>query len=155
MTLNLYATQQDVLLHAQTALAPTQVYLTDYPSAEVEPFGENGVMSAYAVLRVNDALRTTTSRKGGNIGGPRYDEMYTLFDFLCVGSDGDAATLLAYGPGGVADVMQGYVPVDAGPLERAGGGQVFVVKDGTGARPSNVIARVSFRCLVNMVHDEP
>jgi hypothetical protein len=149
VTLNLYATQQSVLQHARDNLA-VSVHLTDLPAVETEPFGENGVMAPYAVLRVNDALRTTSSRKGGSVAGPRADEMYTLFDFLCVAADGDAATYLAYGPGGVADTMQGFVPVDAGPLERAGGGQVFVVHDGTGARPSNVIARVSFRCLVNM-----
>ncbi len=154
MTLNLYATQQDVLLHAQTALAPTQVYLTDFPDSESELPGLNGVAAPYVTLRVNDALRTTATSAGGAIGGSRYDEMYTLFDFLCAAPDPNSSTLLAYGPGGVADVMQGYVPVDAGPLERAGGGQVFVVRDGTGARPSNFIARVSFKCLVNMVHDE-
>ncbi len=153
MTLNLYATQQDVLAYAQANL-DVPVYHTNYPASESEPFGENGVMAPYVVLRVNDALRTTTSRKGGAIGGSRYDEMYTLFDFMCVGPTGETATELAYGPGGVADTMQGYIPVDAGPMERAGGGQVFVVEDGTSARPSNTVARVSFRCLVNMVHDE-
>jgi len=152
MTLDLYATQQDVYAYAQANLA-VQVFHTNYPSGELEPFGENGVMAPYAVLRVNDALRVVSTQNGGSIAGARADEMYTLFDFLCVAPDGDTATLLAYGPGGVADTMQGFVPVDAGPLVRAGGGQVFVVNDGTGARPSNVIARVSFRCQVNMIQD--
>lgn len=154
MTLNLYATQQDVLAHAQTVMAPVPVYLTDYPDSENELPGENGVNGPYITLRVNDALRVTSSRVGGAVGGSRYDEMYTLFDFLVASPDPNMSTEIAYGADGVADMMQGYVPVDAGPLERAGGGQVFVVRDGTGARPSNFIARVSFKCLVNMVHDE-
>jgi hypothetical protein len=75
--------------------------------------------------------------------------MYTLFDVLCVGHSPEAARRLAYGPAGVAEVLVGYQPVDAGTLNRAGGGQVFVAVDGTGARPSNYIARVSFKCQVN------
>lgn len=152
MSLNLYATQQSVYAHAQANLG-VPVFHTDYPDASMELPGENGVMAPYAVIRVNDALKNVTAENTGAVAGTRYDEMYTLFDFLCVAPDPDTATLLAYGPDGVADIMQGFVPVDAGPLERAGGGQVFVVRDGTGARPSNFIARVSFRCIVNLIHD--
>jgi hypothetical protein len=111
-------------------------------------------MATYAVLRVNDALRTPASYKGGSVGGARHEEMYTLFDVLVVGHSPTAATSVAYGDNGVADLLVGYTPVDAGPLERAGGGQVFVVSDGTGARPTNYVARVSFRCNVNMIIDE-
>lgn len=149
MTMNLYATQTDVFNYLSTNLG-APVYHTDFPASGDEPLGQNGVMATYAVLRVNDALRTPASRKGGSLAGPRYDEMYTLFDVLVVGHSPQAATALAYGAAGVADLMVGYTPTDAGPLERAGGGQVFVVNDGTGARPTNYVARVSFRCLVNM-----
>lgn len=153
MTMNLYATQTDVFNYLSTNLG-APVFHTDYPAAGDEPQGQNGVMATYAVLRVNDALRTTSSRRGGAVGGARHDEMYTLFDVLVVGHSPQAATELAYGPNGVADLLVGYIPVDAGPLERAGGGQVFVVGDGTVTRPTNYVARVSFRCNVNLIIDE-
>jgi hypothetical protein len=153
MTMNLYATQMDVFAYLSANLG-APVFHTNYPAAADEPAGENGVMATYAVLRVNDALRTTSSRFGGAIGGARHDEMYTLFDVLVVGHSPEAATELAYGPGGVADLMVGYTPADAGPLQRAGGGQVFVGNDGTTTRPTNYVARVSFRCNVNMIIDE-
>jgi hypothetical protein len=146
MTQNLFATQQDVLAHLTTQLSPTLVFDTDYPAVGDEPLGENGVMASYAVLRSNDALKLSGA---GSFAGARHDEMYTLFDVLCVAHSPEAARSLAYGPGGVADTLVGYKPVDAGELNRAGGGQVFVAVDGTGARPSNFIARVSFRCSVN------
>lgn len=153
MTLNLYATQMDVFNYMVTNLG-IPVFHTDYPASADEPMGQNGVMATYAVLRVNDALRTTSSRKGGSIGGSRHDEMYTMFDVLVVGHSPDAATVAAYGPNGVADKLQGYQPVDGSPLDRAGGGQVFVRSDGTSARPANYVAMVSFRCNVNMIIDE-
>lgn len=145
MTQNLFATQQDVLAYAQANLAAPG-YDTDYPAVGDEPT-DNGMLIPYWVMRSNDALRIAT---GGAVGGARHDEMYTLFDFLAVGPTAEGARVLAYGPGGIADVMTGYVPIDAGQMNRAGGGQVFVAVDGTGARPSNFIARVSFRLAVNM-----
>ena len=145
MTMNLYATQQDVLAYLTTNLG-APVFDTDYPAVQDEP-SVNGVMSPYVVLRSNDALRIAGN---GAFGGSRHDEMYTLMDVLCVAASPQGARELAYGAGGVADVLTGYAPIDAGPMDRAGGGQVFVAVDGTGARPSNFIARVSFRMLVNV-----
>lgn len=154
MTLDLYTTQQDIKAYLTAQLA-YPVYDTDFPAVENEPAGENGVMASYVVIRFNDALRTTTARRGGGgIGGARHDDMYTLVDVLAVGHSPEEARRVAYGDNGVSDILTGYAPVDGGPMERSGGGQVFVRSDGTGARPSNFVAIVSFRLLVNMIIDE-
>lgn len=148
MTQNLYATQQSWLAHLQAEF-PT--YDTNLPEVKDEPTSANGYYEPYVVMRFNDAVKVQT---GGSFGGPRHDEEYTLVDCLCVAADPDEARELAYGDGGVRDVLTGYVGVDAGPLEKSGGGQVFTVGDGTSTKPTRYIARVSFRAQVNMTIDE-
>jgi hypothetical protein len=147
MTMNLYATQQDIFAHADTEFA---VYDTNFPEVAQEPL-VNGYLEPYVVLRFNDAVKVP---QRGNVGGARHDEMYTLIDALCVAADPAEARDLAYGPNGVADYLTGYQPVDAGPLTRESGGQVFVRADGTNTLPRRFIAVVSFRCAVNQVIDE-
>jgi hypothetical protein len=147
MTMNLYATQQDILAYADASFV---VFDTNYPEVSQEPT-LNGWPEPYVVLRFNDAVKVPQT---GAVGGARHDEMYTLIDALCIAPDPDSARELAYGPGGVADVLTGYVPVDAGELSRESGGQVFVRGDGTNTLPRRFIAVVSFRCHVNQVIDE-
>lgn len=149
MTQDLYTTQKSVLDYL-TANLGYPVFATNYPAEEIEPT-ENGVLSPYAVLRFNDATQTLG---GGAVGGARWDELYTLFDVLVVAATEDDARKVAYGAGGVGDVMTGFVPTDGGEMTRNPGGQVFVAGDGSGARPQAFIARVSFRCQVNMVINE-
>lgn len=147
MTMNLYATQQDILTFADTHFV---VFDTNYPEAAQEPT-LNGYAEPYVVLRFNDAVKVPQK---GSVGGARHDEMYTLIDALCIAPDPDSARELAYGPNGVADVLTGYQPVDGGPLTRESGGQVFVRGDGTNTLPRRFIAIVSFRCAVNQTIDE-
>ena len=150
MTMNLFATQQDVLAFL-TAQADFAVYDTDYPEVADEPVTPNGYATAYAVIRFNDAVKVP---QYGSVGGARWEEMYSLVDVLCVGPTPADARDLAYGPDGVADILTGYVPVDAGELSRESGGQVFVRGDGTSTLPRRFIAVCSFRTLVNMIVDE-
>lgn len=145
--MDLFSTQEDVLAYL-TANLGHPVFPTNYPAEGDEP-SQNGVMQPYAVLRSNDA---TLTLGGGAVGGARHDEMYTLFDVLVVAGQEREARRVAYGAAGVADLLTGYQPVDAGPLVRNPGGQVFVAGDGTGARPQSFIARVSFRCQVSVTN---
>lgn len=147
MTLNLYATQQDIFAFIDAEFA---AYDTNFPEVADEP-SLNGYMEPYVVVRFNDAVKLP---QRGSVGGARHDEMYTLIDALCVASDPDEARKLAYGPDGLADYLTGYVPVDAGELTRESGGQVFVRGDGTNTLPRRFIAVVSFRCAVNQSIDE-
>lgn len=147
MTMNLYATQQDIYAFLDATFA---AYDTNFPEVKDEPM-VNGYLDPYIVVRFNDAVKVP---QRGNVGGARHDEMYTLIDVLCIAADPNEARELAYGPGGVADVATGYQPVDAGPLTRESGGQVFVRADGTNTLPRRFIATVSFRCAVNQVIDE-
>jgi hypothetical protein len=148
MTLNLYATQQDIFAFVDAEYA---TYDTNFPETADEP-NTNGYLEPYVVLRFNDAVKVP--QRGGSVGGARHDEMYTLIDALCVAADPDEARKLAYGPEGVADYLTGFVPVDGGELTRESGGQVFVRADGTNTLPRRFIAVVSFRCAVNTTIDE-
>lgn len=150
MTTNLYATQQDWLTYLRNE-ADFEVYDTTIPEVENEPRSNNGYMEAYAVMRFNDSVKLPTKDV---VGGARHDEKYTLIDVLCVAADPDDARQLAYGPDGVIDILEGYVAVDAGELNKSGGGNVFTINDGTSTKPTRYIARVSFRAAVNMVVDE-
>lgn len=150
MTMNLYATQQDVLAYL-TDQADFAVYDTSLPAVIDEPGSDNGYMDGYVVLRFNDAVKIPQK---GAVGGARWDEMYTLIDALCVGATPEEAREIAYGTDGAADILTGYTPVDAGELTRQSGGQVFVVGDGTATAPIRYIARVSFRAVVNTTIDE-
>jgi hypothetical protein len=147
MTMNLYATQQDIFTYLDAYLI---VYDTNFPEVAQEPV-TNGYLDPYVVLRFNDAVKVP---QRGSIGGARHDEMYTLIDALCIAADPAEARELAYGPDGVADRLTGFHPIDAGPLTRESGGQVFVRADGTNTLPRRFIAVVSFRCAVNQVIDE-
>lgn len=149
MTQDLFTTQQDILNRLKTLFGADIVFDTDYPAPEFEPMDTNGVtLKTYMVVRFNDSVKNI---RGGGFGGARYDELYTLVDVLVVGATPERARTLAYGANGVLDRMVGYVPVDAGEMNKHGGGQVFVASDGTGARPAQFIARCSFRLSVNMV----
>ncbi len=152
MTQNLYATQQDIYAFLD-AEADFPLFDTNIPEAgsQQEPMTPNGYLQPYAVVRFNDSVRPPS---GGAVGGARHDELYSLVDVLCVAADPNEARQVAYGLDGVADILTGYVPVDAGELNKAGGGQVFVAADGSGTRPTRYIARVSFKFSVNMVVDE-
>lgn len=149
MTMNLFATQQDVLAYAD-AQADFAIYDTAFPEVSAEP-QYNGYMHPYCVLRFNDAVKIP---QFGAVGGARHDEMYSLIDALCVAASPEEARDLAYGADGIADILTGYKPVDAGELTRQSGGQVFVVGDGTATRPIRFVARVSFRMIVNTTIDE-
>ncbi len=148
--MNLYATQQSVFAYLTTE-ADFAVYDTDYPDAMDEPVSDNGYKVAYAVVRFNDAVKVPQQ---GAVGGARHDEMYSLVDVLCVAQTPEEAREVAYGPDGVADILTGWAPADAGELSRESGGQVFVRGDGTGTVPRRYIAICSFRALVNMTIDE-
>lgn len=150
MTMDLFTTQQDVFNYL-TAQADFAIYDTSLPGAQDEPLSSNGYMVGYAVMRFNDAVKIPQK---GAFGGARWDEMYSLIDVLCVGATPDEAREVAYGIDGVADLLTGYTPVDAGQLTRQSGGQVFVVGDGTATTPTRYIARVSFRMVVNTTIDE-
>ncbi len=148
--MNLFATQQSVFAYLTTE-ADFAIFDTDYPEVQDEPVSNNGYPAAYAVVRFNDAVKIPQK---GAVGGARHDEMYSLVDVLCVGPTPEDARELAYGPDGVADILTGWAPADAGELSRESGGQVFVRGDGTGTLPRRFIAVCSFRALVNMVVDE-
>lgn len=149
MTQDLFTTQQDILNKLESEFGADIVFDTDYPAPEYEPMEANGtVLKTYMVVRFNDSVKNI---RGGGFGGARYDELYTLVDVLVVGSSPERARTLAYGANGVLDKMVGYQPVDAGEMNKHGGGQVFVASDGTGARPAQFIARCSFRLAVNMI----
>lgn len=145
MTMNLYATQEDILAYLK-AEADFEVFDTNYPDGDREPTSDSGILEDYAVIRFNDGVKIPQI---GAVGGARWDEMYTLIDVLCVAADPTDARSLAYGVDGVADILTGYVPVDAGQLTRQSGGQVFVRGDGTATKPTRYVAIVSFRVLVN------
>lgn len=149
MTMNLYASQQSILSYLR-AEADFQVFDTIMPEGDLEPTSDAGYPEGYASIRFNDAVKIP---QFGAFGGARYDEMYSLVDVLCVAADPDEARDIAYGPGGVADILTGFVPVDAGELTRQSGGQVFVRNDGTATKPTKYIAMVSFRMIVNQVTD--
>lgn len=146
MTQNLFSTQQAIYAYLD-AEADFPIYDTNMPEGELEPRSDAGYMVPYAVVRFNDAIKVP---RMGAVGGARLDEMYSLVDILCVGESPDEARELAYGVDGVNDILVGYVPVDAGELTKSGGGQVFVISDGSGTRPTRYVARCSFRFLVNM-----
>lgn len=145
MTMNLYATQQDILTYLR-AEADFEIFDTNMPEGDLEPTSDSGYPEGYATIRFNDAVKVP---QFGAVGGARHDEMYSLIDVLCVGPDPDEARAIAYGVDGVADILTGYQPVDAGELTRQSGGQVFVRGDGTATKPTRYIAMVSFRMLVN------
>lgn len=148
MTQNLYATQQSVLEYLATQIAPVEVIATEYPEAD-NPIYLNGVMvEEYVTVRFNDKVSTSAS-----FAGPRHDEGYTLFDTLSVASTEDRARQIAWGAGGVNDILEGFSPVDAGPLEKRGSGTVFARGDGSTAKPEQFLVLATFRCQVNMVTD--
>lgn len=149
MTQNLKATQDSILAEL-VAEAAFPILDTMIPEASMEPVNDYGYMEPYAVVRFNDSIKVP---RKGSVGGARYDELYSLVDILCVGSDPEEAREIAYGVDGVSDILTGFVPVDGGELTKAGGGQVFVSGDGSTQRPTRYIARVSFRFLVNMELD--
>jgi hypothetical protein len=131
VTQDLFTTQQDILDKIKAEFGSDIVFDTDYPAPEYEPMEPDGiVLKTYMVVRFNDSVKNI---RGGGFGGARYDELYTLVDVLVVGATPDRARSLAYGPDGVLDKMVGYTPVDAGEMNKHGGGQVFVASDGTGA----------------------
>lgn len=149
MTQDLFTTQQDILNKLESVFGSDIVFDTDYPAPDFEPMEANGaVLKTYMVVRFNDSVKVA---RAGGFGGARYDEMYTLVDVLVVGATPAKARQLAYGANGVQDKMVGYQPVDAGQMNKHGGGQVFVASDGTGARPAQFIARCSFRMSVNQI----
>lgn len=146
MSQNIYTTQNTIMQHLEAQTGAIS-YDTDYPDAKDEPT-ENGVLVPYNVVRSNSINRTPD---GEAFGGPRWDEQYTLIDILSVAATADEARDLAYGPDGVQDVLLGFKPDDnTGALNYTGGGQVFVAGEGTSAKPRRFIARVSFRCQVNL-----
>jgi hypothetical protein len=149
VTQDLYATQQSIKTHLE-AQADFAIFDTNFPEGDLEPTNDAGILDAYAVLRFNDSVKVPQK---GAVGGARYDELYSLVDVLCVGGDPDEARELAYGTDGVNDILLGFVPTDGGELTKSGGGQVFVIGDGTGTRPIRYVARCSFRYLVNMSID--
>lgn len=145
MTQDLYSTQQDVLTYLTTT-GDFPVYDTELPQTVDEP-QVRGYLDPYAVLRFNDSAKLPSAAA---VAGPRYDEMYTLIDVLCVAASPEEARELAWGVGGVADVMTGYKLLDGGTLDKTGAGNVFAIGDGTATLPRRFIARVSFRGSVNM-----
>lgn len=149
MTMNLYATQQDILAYLR-AEADFEIFDTNMPEGDLEPTSDAGYAEGYATIRFNDAVKIP---QFGAVGGARHDEMYSLIDVLCVAPDPDEARAIAYGQDGVADILTGYAPVDAGELTRQSGGQVFVRGDGTATKPTRYIAMVSFRMIVNTTTD--
>lgn len=150
--MDLYTTQQSIFNHL-AANADFQVIDTEIPQANSagEPTTDSGYPMAYAVVRFNDDVKWPL---GDAVGGPRHDDMYSLVDVLCIGPTPDEARDVAYATDGVRDILLGFVPTGGGALNKAGGGQVFVVGDGTATLPRRYVARVSFRYSTNMVIDE-
>ena len=149
MSLDLSATQESILAHLQqiTGGFAFPVMDTDVPTAETLLRINNRVQS-YAVIRFTDAVPLA---RGMSFGGARHSEMTTNVDLLCIAATPAAARAVAYGPSGAVNFLTGFKPVDAGPLYKRGGGQVFEVSDALG-KPAAFIARASFGCLVNMTN---
>lgn len=147
MTLNIYTIQNAIIdeLEAESGVFTKD---TDFEDATDIPTDGSGLLQPYHAVRSNSLNKT---QGGGSFGGPRYDSMYTLFDVVTVGYDADQVRELAYGPGGVYDILIGFVPsADAGPMEVTGSGSVFVRGGDTQVRPRAFYAISSFRIQVNL-----
>lgn len=145
MTMDTFSVQEEIQAYLATTGGFT-VIDTIIPEAANEPVTANGYLDPYVVVRHNDSTKLPM---GESFGGPRHDQMYMLTDCLAIAASPEEARELAYGAGGVNDILVEFKPVDAGPLSKAGG-NVFTINDGTATKPTRYVARASFRCLVNM-----
>lgn len=149
MSLDLTAVQTDILAQMQNQVIadsfPFPVIDTEVPTATTVERVNNRIQQ-YAVIRFTDGVPLT---RGKSFGGPRHDEMTTNVDILGIGATPALARAVVWGPVGANAFLTGYKPVDASPLYKRGGGQVFEVSDAQG-KPAFFIARSSFGCLTNM-----
>lgn len=146
MTLDIYSIQNAVMAELEASVAE-YVKDTDWEDVSDVPT-VNGVLSAYHAVRSN----SPNKQPGGDaFGGARHDEMYTLIDVVSAAHDPDTVRLIAYGAGGVMDILTGFKPsADAGAMHPTGTGSVFVRGGDTSVRPRLFYAISSFRLSVNL-----
>jgi hypothetical protein len=140
MSLDLLAVQDSIVTKLNEL--PQNIYETTAPEDSKLPFDAAGIMLPYIVVEFSDMYESTGA---AGIVSSAYDVKTSYIIVSCIGPTQRSSRQVAQA---VRQKLTGYVPVNAGEMILAGGGQAYTTVN---QKVSRYISQVAFTFQVNTV----
>lgn len=145
MSINPYPVQQDILAYMDETFAQT-VYRGGVTDAESLQYDKRtGELKPYIAVKFSDVSRDP---RGNSFAGARHDTYVQYADLYMVAGDQDKAMALH---GYVMDKMIGYIPAQAGEINKTSGSGSFVILDGR-EKPAAFVSILGLRWVLNFTN---